>query len=360
MRCWLIGAAIALAGTAGAIPPPPPPVTIHHPVLPKGATMTGTAAHARILRVPPSPTRDVKPMRQNYRTQYEWYAQENGISVAEAKKRTSEQMAVQPILERLRVRLAAAEPHNYVDVRMVHQPDWGYVLFFKRDPEATLRKYSVHPRFRAEHAALTTAELQKLAEPWVKRFTEAGILAGYGSDATSGKVEMMMQVSEAEYRTLALARNWGTLPGPLKLGFAGELPFPRVDPRVAPLLRGFASETRSTVIQLEAGYSGRVILDDGCLRLAGNGKGKGPLAVFHRETGIGLDSEGYLAAIDRRTGKATGRIGEEWSWAGPNGAKDYDGLAELKAACGDGPVVNVGNPESQARFEARYPSARQR
>ena len=108
-------------------------------------------------------------------------------------------------------------------------------------------------------------------------------------------------------------------------------------------------------MQPEAGFSGRVILDDGCLRLATRGKSKGPLAVFHRETGIGIDEHGYLAAIDRKTGKARGRIGEMWSWAGPNPDTGFDGLEELKSACGDGPLVNVGNPESQARFKARNP-----
>ena len=134
---WMLATTLA-AAVFGSRPVPPPPVTIHHPVLPKGATMTGTATHATILRVPPSPTGDVKPQTPSYRTQAEWYAQENGISLAEANKRMSEQMVVQPILERLRERLRVAEPGNYVDVRMVHQPDWGYVLYFKRDPAATL------------------------------------------------------------------------------------------------------------------------------------------------------------------------------------------------------------------------------
>ena len=79
--------------------------------------------------------------------------------------------------------------------------------------------------------------------------------------------------------------------------------------------------------------------------------------MFHRETGIGLDAQGYLAIIDRRTGRAKGRIGEMWSWAGPNPGTQFDGLEELKAACGDGPVTNVGNPESEARFQARYPGS---
>lgn len=347
-------AAFAAAGAAQVPPPPPPPVTIHHPVLPKGATMVGTAAHATVLRVPPSPTGDVKSQRPTYRTVSEWYAQEEGLPLEEARKRLSEQQGVQPIFQRLEERLRKHEPDNYVSARLVHQPDWAYVLYFKRDPEATLRKYSVHPRFRAAKAAYTEAELKALVDPWVKRFVEERIGITYFAFPAEGRAELSATITAAEYRAIAARKGWGDVPAPIQLSFAKELPFPRVDPAIAPLLRGVASESQATGLQMQRGESGRVILDDGCLRRESKRGKKGPLAVFHRETGIGLDAEGYLAIIDRRTGKATGRIGEIWSWAGPNPGTEFDGLEELKAVCGDGPVVNVGNPESMARFEARY------
>ena len=357
MRILLQAAVLAALASAGQaqLPPPPPSVTIEHLPLPKGATMVGKTPYATIRKVPPSPTGDVEPQRQNYRTVSEWYAQENGISLEEAKKRVSEQMVVQPLLERLRERLRIAEPDNYVDVRMVHQPDWGYILYFKRDPEATLRKYSVHPRFKAAKAAYTEAELKALADPWLKRFADERVGFGYSPFPAEGRADLMMTITAAEYRAIAARKGWDDVPPPIRLSFARELPFPRVDPVIAPLLRGFASESQATGLQMEAGFSGRVILDDGCLRLESKGKAKGPLAVFHRETGIGLDAQGYLAIIDRDTGKAKGRVGEMWSWAGPNPGIDFDGLERLKAQCGDGPIVNVGNPESEARFKARYP-----
>lgn len=360
MRILVLAAGVlaAMAAVATAQVPPPPPATIHHPILPKGATMVGTTPFATILKAPPSPTGDVQPQRQTYRTVSQWYAQEEGLPLEEAKKRLSEQQGIQPIFERLQERLRQHEPDNYVSARLNHRPDWSYTLFFKRDPEATLRKYSVHPRFKAAKAAYTEAELKALVAPWARRFGKAGIVGGWGIDASEGKVEMMMAVTRHEYDRLAQEKGWGKVPAPITLAFPGELPFPRVDPAIAPLLRGFASESRATTIQLEAGFSGRVILDDGCLRLATKDGRKGPLVVSHRETGMGLDAQGYLAAIDRRTGKARGRVGEMWSWAGPNRGTEFDGLEELKAACGDGPIVNVGNPESEARFKARYPGAR--
>ena len=325
--------------------------------VPTGAKIA-PSGFATVPNVPPSPTGDVEPQRQNYRSVSEWYAQEEGLPLEEARKRLSEQQGVQPIFEQLQERLRASEPDNYVSARLVHQPDWAYVLYFKRDPEATLRKYHVNPRFKAAKAAYTEAELKALVDPWLKRFAEERIGYGYSPFPAEGRAEIMMTITAAEYRVKAARRGWDDVPAPIQLSFARELPFPRVDPQIAPLLRGYASESQATGLQMQAGFSGRVILDDGCLRLAAKDGKKGPLAVFHRETGIGLDAQGYIAIIDRSTGKAKGRIGEMWSWAGPNPGEEFDGLEELKAACGEGTIANVGNPESKARFEARYPGAK--
>lgn len=334
--------AIVVVGVAAGVSAAPP-----------GATV-GRTGFATILRVPSSPTADVVSLRPTYNGPIEFYAQEEGLTITEARKRISEQMGFVPIFEQLQERLRRMEPDNYVSARIEHHPDWHYTLAFKRDPESTLRRYSVNPRFKAAKAAMTEAELKALAAPWLARFANAGIVDVYGIDPTAGRVSITIPITRADFDAIAARERWGGVPAPISLHFAADHQVPRVAPRVAPWLRGFASERRATILQMEAGASGRVILDNGCLRLAGPGKAKGPLVAFHRETGIGLDAAGYVATIDRRTGKATGRIGEMWSWAAPNPGTEFDGLEALKAACGDGPIVNVGNPESAARFNARY------
>ncbi len=82
--------------------------------------------------------------------------------------------------------------------------------------------------------------------------------------------------------------------------------------------------------------------------------------MFHYETGIGLDAAGYLALINRMTGKPTARIGETLAWGRPNAIpeKGMSGLTELRAVC-PGEVVNIGNPESYAAFRAQYPGVDQ-
>lgn len=324
------------------------------PQVPTGATIE-PSGFATVLRAPsPDYRKLIRKEPQFHGAEAEWYARDQQISVAEARKRQDEQQAIMPEFERLLATLRAKEAGNFTAPRMVHQPDWAYVFYFKRDPEATLAKYTKNPRFKAARARYTQEELDALIKPWADRFTKAGIIGGYGSDATYGTAEFMMSVTEREYRDIAARENWEPVPQPIKLDFARELAIPAVDARAAPSLRTFANDTRATVIQLLAAGTGRVILKDGCLRVVTQ-DGKQPLAYFHRETGIGLDEQGYLALIDRQTGKPKGRIGEIFTWGGPNHMRpDMPGLAELKARCGEGPVAHVGNPEAKAAFDRRY------
>ena len=329
MRIWMMAGALMLAGCAVA------PVA---PVVP--AAVPAEARFTTILSAPPSVPAP-KPIGPKPSTGYS----------AEARAAIAAQQALLGEFSALQANLRVAEKGNYTDARIVHEPDWAYLLFFKTDPQRTLAKYTKNPRFKAAQGRYTQEELQALVAPWAKRFEAEKIIGGYGLDATYGVAEMSMSVSEAEYRAIAARNGWGAPPDAIKLGFSRDLVIPAIDPRAARLLRGFAYERRATVMQLEAGYSGRIILADGCLRLESK---TGPLVVFHQETGIGFDADGQLSLINRRTGKASGRIGEMLSWAGPNGGTDLIGIDELKARSGDGPVTNVGNPESQAVFDARY------
>lgn len=324
------------------------------PPVPTGAKIE-QSGFATVLTAPvPDYSKLIEPAPRFQGAEAEWYARDQKISVAEARKRQDEQNALRPRFERLIAELRAREAGNYTDARIVHQPDWAYVLFFKRNPDVTLAKYISHPRFKASLAPYTQAELDALIKPWADRFMKTGIVGGYGSDATYGTAEFMLSVTEEEFREIAAKEGWGPVPAPIKLAFAGTLVVPPVDPKVAPLLRHFASERRATVFQLEALGTGRIVLRDGCLRMVGH-DGKEALAMFHKETGIGLDGQGYLALIDRRNGKPTGRVGEMFAWGAPNAeSEDMPEVKELRAKCGAGPIVNVGNPESGAAFDQRY------
>ena len=108
---------------------------------------------------PPSP--DNRPVGD----EAAWYARQKGISETQARKRLAELEAITPQLERLLTTLRTREAGNFTAPRLIHSPDWAYVFYFKRDPAATLARYSKHPRFRAALARYTRAELDALTTP---------------------------------------------------------------------------------------------------------------------------------------------------------------------------------------------------
>ncbi|MFN3387840.1 MAG: hypothetical protein ACK40O_02845 [Allosphingosinicella sp.] len=353
----LLAGCAAEAVSPRADPAPHPPAgtaAVPGALVPTGARI-GPAGFATVERAPPVPYPDAPPPAEDRpESEAAWYASWLGISEAEAARRQREQQAIRPELERLMESLRAREAGNFTASRMVHQPDWAYVFYFRRDPAGTLARYTANPRFQAAQARYTRAELEALLQPWIDRFTRHRLTSGWGIDETYGRAEIMIDTTEAEFRAVAAREGWGALPDAIALTFAPPLLHPAVEEAARPFVRLFARNDRSGGIQLLAGGSGRIVLRDGCLFVEGGGGGAARLAYFHRETGLGLDAEGYLALKDRLTGETRGRIGEWFSYAGPNASgEDMPMVAELRARCGTAPLLNVGNPESAHRFRAR-------
>ncbi|HEY0165166.1 MAG TPA: hypothetical protein VGB39_07310 [Sphingomicrobium sp.] len=312
--------------------------------LPKGAKIEGSG-FATIERAPPVAYPDEPPPAENWPGEERWYAQVHGLSAAEVRRRHREQQALRPEFERLIGLLRVREAGNFTAPRIVQKPHWAFVLYFRRDPERTLAKYTRHPRIMAALARYSPEQLTTLARPWIDRFVARKLAAGRGIDATYGVAEIMLNVTEEEYREIAARELWGPVPDAVVLQFSAPLHHASVDERAKPFLRIFAQNSRSTTRQPEAGFLGRITMRDGCLY---SGKA---LAYFHRETGIGIDDQGYLALTDRRTGKNKGRIGEWFTWAGPNRfSEDMPMVRELRQRCGNAPIDHVGNPQSAAQF----------
>jgi hypothetical protein len=323
------------------------------PRVPTGARLE-TSGFATVERAPPRPYPEAPPPAED-RPQSEagWYARSIGITEEEAIRRQREQHAVRPEMERLLGTLRQREAGNFTAVRMVHEPDWAYVFYFKRDPERTLARYTSNPRFRSAEARYTREELEALLRPWTERFTGHRLTGGWGVDDTYGRAEIMMAVTEEEYREIAAREGWGRVPDAIELKFASPVRHPPVEDAARPFVRVLAQNDRGTGIQLTAAGFGRIVLRDGCLFVPG-AQGQDRLAYFHRETGLGIDEEGYLALKDRMTGGSRGRIGEWFVWAGPNALDEtMPMVAELRARCGSAGILNVGNPESAHQFRVR-------
>ena len=267
-----------------------------------------------------------------------------------------EQEAVRPEFERLLRQLRTRERGNFTEAELIHRPDWKYLLYFKRSPAATLARYSRNPRFEARLAPYTQEELETLSRPWIERFNRERLFTGYGINARQGRVEIDMIVSEEEYRAIAERNGWGPVPAFLQLKFDKAPVGPAVDPAVVGGIRIFPQSDRALGIIHMAGFGGRILLRDGCFHVT-QADSRASLAYFPREIGLYLDPQGYLALRTRgEQPRHLGRIGEEFSWAGPiTVPEDAPMVRELRARCGAAPLMHVAIPESVALFHARYP-----
>jgi len=350
VKAGLLLGVVALAACASPSSSQPPG---EQPVTPAGAKIEASG-FATIEQAPPSPFPDRMPPPDNRpKDERGYYAQLAGISDAEAKKRLAEQAATRPAFEKLVRTLRKREAGNFTDARIVHKPDWAYVLYFKRNPQRSLAKYIKRPHFKAALARYSRAELDAIARPWVDRFMRHRLLGGHGSDATFGEVRMDLVVSESEFRAIAAREGW-QVPDAIKLEFSGGVEGSRIAPRLRPLIRILPQSDRALGATNQALLGGRIALRDGCLFVTGPTK-PDRLAYFGREVAIGVDDQGYLALRSRGPDpRHLGRIGESFSWGGPIGiTEDMPMVAELRGRCGTAPLEHVGIPQSSRLFHVR-------
>lgn len=318
-------------------------------------TRSSEAGFLTILEAPPSPFPDEPPPEPQIvddlarRT-----SSPDPAARAKAWEEANGSPQFQAELQRLRQTLSAREAENFVEVRLVRDPAVAAEFWFKRDAARTLARYTSNPLFRPREGGANQAEQARLRSLWVERAGQGDVITSIGVDPITGMAELGIAVEEAEFRRIAAERGWQLGPE-LKLHFPRGRPAAFADASIERQVRIFARETRAKGIQLLAGYSGRITLQDGCFRLQSrNGAEPGPLVLFGRETQLGRDREGYLVVLSEG-GQRRYRIGELGSWPGPNTVDEKDPeVQELHRRCGSGPIANVAEPQSERLFSLPY------
>lgn len=303
--------------------------------IPAAATI-GANGYATLLNAPPSPAPPHSPT-------------EPAPVEGDERYRNPDEAAMQAA-QALDRRLKAAEAGNYIGYRVVRDPTPRFAFQFRRDATAALARHSQDTRFTSREGGAPTAELQPIFDEWFPLLTARRLVGGGAVEEFDGVVAFDMTIDEASFRKIAADEGW-TLPEQLKLNF-GPPPNPRaLDPDLAPLVRIFPRSDRLPGAVNQAALSGRIILRDGCFRLAEHGEGSEELLVlFDRDAELGIDAENHLVIKDG----TTTRIGERVIWAGPRTASEQDaGVKALRAQCGTGRIVPIGAPNSAAHFPPR-------
>ena len=237
----------------------------------------------------------------------------------------------------------AEATRQYPTVLNAPTPDWSVAEFAPKRGAAPAVKRE------ARGTAPAQSEASQTVDRWVERLNRRNWAYAW---TNSPQYSISTRASEADFDEWLAANGWSA-PDWIEWTFMPDLPIGKVSDEAAERVRYFASSSQRTGIQRTALIGGKLILRDGCLHVV-HDQGDEDLAWFHAETGLAVDSAGYLVTVDRRTGTITARIGEEVSSGGPQGVPPNDpGIAKLREACGDGDIYNIGNPESRDRFKKR-------
>jgi hypothetical protein len=346
---------LVIALTACASPKPPGAVVPPSlPALPTGAELSASG-YLTILEAPPPPFPAEPPPAPQVVDDFARRTSSPDPAVrARAWEEANGSAAFQAQLQRLSQVLRRERPDNFVQIRIVRDPAVAAEVWFTRDAARTLARYTSDPLFRPRQGGLTVAEQERLSRLWAERAAHGDVISTVGVDPR-GSVEITVAVAEVEFRRVAAERGWQLGPE-LKLNFPPPRPPAFADPALAKYVRSFARETRAKGIQLTGGYSGRIVLVEGCFRLAARDTANpGPLVMFGRDTQLSRDEQGYLTVLGER-GQRRYRVGDLGSWPGPNMVDETDlEVRQLRERCGDGPLTNVAEPESERLFALPYP-----
>lgn len=204
------------------------------------------------------------------------------------------------------------------------------------------------------------ADAKAVGQLWIDRLQAKDAVGGWGLAGKSpdGPVNSIdTALTPPEFDAWVAENSW-TMPRHISWRFVPRLEAPAVSAAAAPKIRYWPAYAGRTGAQNQAALGGRVVLRDGCFFLQRH-DGSEALAWFLGETGIDVDDEGYLILVNRVTGETAARVGEAVTWAGPNADPTPEQSRELRAACGDHPVAEIGNPEATERMYVRYPHLRQ-
>lgn len=215
---------------------------------------------------------------------------------------------------------------------------------------------------RAFEATLPLPENAKqIGDEWIARLKKRGALLGYGLAGKSpdGPVNMIdTGLTEAEFVGWTKANGWA-VPLHIDWSFVPEMTLARVSEAAKDAIRVWPASMTRTGVQLQAGFSGRVELRNGCFFVGEGDEPADKLAWFHSEMALDRDSSGYFILRNRVNGQTLARLGEEMSWGGPASADiDRKARSALIDACGNHEIYVVGTPESSERFMTEYPHLR--
>lgn len=238
----------------------------------------------------------------------ETMAKQLGISVEEAIRRAM----LQDPIGILGAELEQQEADTFAGLWIQHEPEYWVVVAFSRNGEETIRQYientPLSKLIQVRGAEATLAELQAMQEEVHWLLDELGLSVSSGINVQENCVELY--VTDYPLFDVTLQEAKVQLPDHVEViiiykPLGDDIPFAVTpDPTIHfPQLR-----TRSAAF-MEALLVGKLVVEEGCLRIVGNGGGGSHLVIWQPDYFIN-NNEGVIELWDRE-GDVVARVGEE-------------------------------------------------
>lgn len=211
------------------------------------------------------------------------------------------------------------------------------VVYFLREPDATLARYTRSPLYRAARGDFARTDQERVARDWARRIGGDVASEGFGNMQVPW---LDVALPRAEFDALVRAKAW-RLPVNLriKLNPYAEPDLPAVPADLQSQIRAFPQQRRLAGPTIDIGSVDAIVLRDGCFRIDGPGEDD-PLVEFPLGVGVYRDGEGHLAFRSRyaHDKRRLGRVGTRLQLGYRT---QRPAPPEIARACGAGMLVTV-------------------
>jgi len=248
-------------------------------------------------------------------------------------------------MQRIWDRLKVEEAGNFAEMRIEWEPEFHYLVSFRKDAKATLAKYTTNPIFKPHIVGFTETELQEKSALFHQRNITQNVSSHV--DVQKGRVMVFPGIYENELDDYPGYKAFADDP---MIEFVFNIPLDpsgSISREALPLIKYLAREKTRRSMVLTSLTIGKIVLRDGCFFLDTKGNDD-PLVLFHEEVGVGIDDDGYIVLINRMPiagNDRMTRVGELGGWGdGTRTVTKASVVAPLQDACGPHRVVAIGTP----------------
>lgn len=214
---------------------------------------------------------------------------------SDSLRRWSQQSEFETESAELMQTLKTAEAENFVQLRIEWEPEFHYLVLFKRAPEETLARYTQNPIFKTIGVPFNEAELNAHQNIIWKRLSDHNAVVSGHVNVLEGRAELHTGLTREEFDVISSLADLHDDPK-VKLEFIAPFePLEEIDPSLASQIRYLSRANRLNGMVQTSLTKGRIVLRDGCFFLDKK-EAKIPWYTFTKKLALALIKKATLSS----------------------------------------------------------------